>query len=195
MDPAFTQHNSVTQLINAWQSGDADAETRLFETLYRTLRSKALQALRNDHHANSLSATMLIHETYLSLNKSSRLTIHDRDHFLKLAGRVMRNLVVDHARRRRAIIHGGELQRIDWQEDWGRVGAVCTTGDADQILAVAAAIDQLAAHSPHLAELVELRFFIGFTEEEIAAIRSVAARTVRRQWAIAKAYLYESLHN
>ncbi len=195
MDPAITQLTSVTQLINAWQSGDADAETRLFETLYRTLRGKALQALRRDHHANSLSPTTLVHEAYLSLNKSKQLTVHDRDHFLKLAGRVMRNLVVDHARRRRALIHGGDLQRADWQEDWGRIGAVRTASDAEQILAVASAIDRLAAHSPHLAELVELRFFSGFTEDEIAAIRGVATRTVRRQWAIAKAHLYESLYN
>jgi RNA polymerase sigma factor (TIGR02999 family) len=102
--------------------------------------------------------------------------------------RIMKNLLVDRARERKALIRGGGMKHVDWESATMR-----TESDADRILAVAAAVEELAARSPELARLVELRFFCGFTEVETAEIQGSSPRTVRRQWAVARTRLMETL--
>lgn len=168
---------------------DRQTERELFEVLYKQLRSQAMQCLRMERRPHSLSPTMLVHEAYLSLSKSRRLTIHDRDHMIRLAGRVMKNFIIDRARAKKAMIRGGCLQRVELTDN-----LIGTERQADEVLAVAAALDQLAAVSPGLARIVDLRYFAGFTEEEVAELLGVATRTVRRQWAIARTRLFENIY-
>jgi len=131
---------------------------------------------------------LLVNEAYLAMAKSRKRLVSDRSHFVKLAGRMMRNFLIDRARMRKAAVHGGGMRRVDWNECLVR-----TEADADRILAVAAALEDLEKQSPALARLVEMRFFNGLTEEEIAALTGVATRTVRRQWRVARTRLHESL--
>jgi len=162
--------------------------TFTFEGIYGALRNQARQYLRREQIAWSMSPTVLVHEAWLSLARSSALQINDRVHYFSLVSRVMRNLLIDHARQKRALCRGGALQRLDLDES----PAVCYE-DCDAILAIAASRERLAAQSPSLATLVDLRFFSGFTEREVAQIMGISIRTVRRQWQVARLRLLKSL--
>lgn len=159
---------------------------REFEALYTGLRARALQFLSREFRANSMSPTVLLHEAYLVLARSRGMEIQDGRHMMSIAARVMRNLLVDRARARRALSNGGALRQVDLNE-----ALIRTDEDADVILAVAEAMRRLAQKSPSLARLVELRYFCGFTETETGAIVGLSERSVKRQWRIAKARLYE----
>jgi RNA polymerase sigma factor (TIGR02999 family) len=159
-----------------------------FEAAYIALRKQAQRYLRREQNAFSLSPTVLTHEAWMALAKSRNLKVVDGAHYAKLVGRIMKNLLIDHARRRRSISNGGAVRRVELHE------AVAAPGDdTDRILAVGAALDKLAADSPSLAELVELRYFAGFTEEEVAQIMGTCGRTVRRQWGVARLRLLDAL--
>jgi RNA polymerase sigma factor (TIGR02999 family) len=185
---AATDDAQITHLITGWRAGDRSAENRVFETLYCALRAQALHCLRRENNSHSLSPTLLVNEAYLVLSKSRRLNVNDRDHFIRIVSRVMKNLLIDRARERKSISRGGGMRQVDWEDTMVR-----TESDADRILAVAAAVEGLATRSPELARLVELRFFCGFTEDETAQIEGRSPRTVRRQWAVARTRLMESL--
>jgi len=165
-----------------------DGLNREFEALYIGLRSRALRFLNREIHAQSMSPTLLLHEAYLVLARSRGFEVRDARHMTRIAARVMRNLLIDRARARKAPINGGALQQVELNE-----ALISTHADADRILAVAEALERLAAISPTLARLVELRYFCGFTEKEVCAITGVSERSVKRQWAIAKTRLFELL--
>jgi RNA polymerase sigma factor (TIGR02999 family) len=179
--------SDVPALLHSWKAGDQTSETRLFESLYCSLRNKARQCLRAEQNAQSLSPTLLVHEAYLAMARSPGLSVQDRDHFIRLAGRLMRNFIVDRAR-----------ERMPLQEHRpGRADEnhplMSSQPDPEQMLILAAALDKLERQSPALARVVEMRYFIGFTEDEIAALTGVATRTVRRQWQIAKLRLFDTI--
>jgi RNA polymerase sigma factor (TIGR02999 family) len=178
----------ITHLIGDWRAGDRAAENRVFDSLYCSLRAQALHCLRRETAGHSLSPTLLVNEAYIVLSRVRRLDVNDRDHFIRIISRIMKNLLVDRARERKALIRGGGMKHVDWESATMR-----TESDADRILAVAAAVEELAARSPELARLVELRFFCGFTEVETAEIQGSSPRTVRRQWAVARTRLMETL--
>jgi RNA polymerase sigma-70 factor (ECF subfamily) len=178
----------ITHLITGWRAGDRAAENRVFDSLYCSLRAQALHCLRRESLGHSLSPTLLVNEAYIVLSRVRRLDVNDRGHFIRIVSRIMKNLLVDRARERKALIRGGGLRHVDWE---GAI--VATESDADRILAVAAALEDLSARSPELARLVELRFFCGFTEVETAEIEGSSPRTVRRQWAVARTRLMETL--
>lgn len=158
-----------------------------FESVYNALRTQARQYLRREQNATSMSPTVLVHEAWMALARSPR-QVADRDHYLRLVNHVMKNLLIDHARRHKAVLHGGAMQRIEWTED-----AAASRGNNEMVLAVAAAMDDLTVRAPRHAKLVELRYFSGFTERETAQILGISIRTVRRQWHIARLRLLESL--
>jgi RNA polymerase sigma factor (TIGR02999 family) len=160
-----------------------------FESLYAALRAQARHYLRREQNAYSLSPTMLVHEAWMALTRSQCRNAADREHYFHLVSRVMKNLLIDHARRKRAVIHGG-AHHIDWS-----AAPVAHQEDYDLVLAVGDAMVQLAAASPRLATLVEMRYFSGFSEAEVAQILGVSIRTVRRQWAIARLRLLELLQS
>jgi len=188
-EPAIPEDLQLTRLITRWSAGDRAAENRIFDTLYCSLRMQARLCLRRESGSASVGPTLLVNEAYLVLARSRRLTVHDRSHFVRRVARIMRNLLVDRARERKSITNGGGLVKVEWDD-----AVIPTENDADRILAVAAVLDQLAVRSPELARLVELRYLCGFTEEEAARILGIASRTVRRQWAVARIRLSESLY-
>jgi len=174
----------ITRLITDWQRGDKAAENALFEALYHKLHSLALQCLRSEPIGQSLGPTALVHEAYLRFHRSERIELTNRAHFLALAARVMRRVLVDRARARRSEKRGGDLVRVDEPDS-----LIKTESDADKILAVDVALDELTRQSPRQAQLVELRYFAGFSLEESAAVMDISERTARREWQVARTRL------
>jgi RNA polymerase sigma factor (TIGR02999 family) len=179
----------LTDLIHRAEKGDAEAADCLFAATYASLCRLARMRLVSGGRNTLLDTGALVHESYLRFASSGALNLEDRIHFLRWAGHVMRSVVVDFARRRTAGRRGG-----------GAVEVALTTGVADeragsaeQILAVHEALDELAAVAPRLAQVVELRYFGGLTEPEIAEALAVTDRTVRRDWQKAQLLLREAL--
>ena len=175
----------ITRLIVEWQRGSKDAENALYDALYKRLHSIALNYLRSERPNPSMGATALVHEAYLRFRRSERLEIADSSHFLKLSARVMRQILVDRARALGAAKRQGEVHAERDHLDM----LVSKDSDAEEIIAVDRALQSLARRSPRQAELVELRYFAEFSEEEAGAILGISARTVRREWQVAKTRL------
>jgi len=159
-----------------------------FAALYDQLREIAQSALRRNGAHLGLSPTTLLHEAYLDISRRQSLQFPDRAHFMAYASRAMRGLIIDYARERRAQKRGGGFD----------ITALPTVvpdmaADAAELQPLSAALDQLASIDPALAELVDLKFFCGFSFTEIAAMRSTSERTVRRDWSKARLYLHEVL--
>ncbi len=171
-------------LIAAWRRGDKGAENALFEALYTRLHARALQCLRGEPRGQSLSPTALVHEAYLRFRRSERLEIAGRDHFLRLVAKVRRQIVVDRARASHSEKRGGGLVRVEETGQLVRTGA-----DADEILAVDRALGKLKLQSPRQAQVVELRYFAGYSLEETAVLLGAAERTVKRDWDAARTRL------
>lgn len=159
-----------------------------FAALYDQLREIAQSALRRNGAHLGLSPTTLLHEAYLDISRRQSLQFPDRAHFMAYASRAMRGLIIDYARERRAQKRGGGFD----------ITALPTVvpdmaADAAELQSLSAALDELASIDPALAELVDLKFFCGFSFTEIAAMRSTSERTVRRDWSKARLYLHEVL--
>ena len=176
----------ITQLLSAARAGDGDAADQLFALVYRELHQIAHRQLGSG--GESLRTTDLVHETYLKMAQGHAATPRDRGHFFAVAARAMRQILVDHARRRQAQKRGAGV-RPDLLDD-ERMGA---DTQLDEILAVDAALGRLEALDPRLARLVELRFYAGLSVEETAATLAVSDRTVKRDWRKARAFLYREL--
>ncbi len=178
----------ISRLIEEWRAGSGAAEQRLFEALYRKLYSIAVVCLRGESPGQTLGATALVHEAYLRLRRSERLSINDRNHFLQLCARVMRRILVDRARARRA-----QRRDADTSPEGAVQEIICGDKEADQILDIDRALNLLARDSPRQSALVELRYFAGYSTEECAAILDISERTVKREWQIARTRLRDSL--
>jgi RNA polymerase sigma factor (TIGR02999 family) len=156
----------------------------VFPLVYDELRRIARQALSNEQTGHTLDTTSLVHEAYLRLVDSSRVPWEDRSRFLAVAATAMRHILVDHARRRHALKRGHAPIAIDLEKV-----PLSVEESADTLIALDDALTRLGALSPRLVQVVECRFFIGMTEEETAVALGVTARTVRRDWTKAKAWL------
>jgi RNA polymerase sigma factor (TIGR02999 family) len=176
--------SEITRLISDWQRGNRDAENALFEALYLRLHGIAVQCLRSETPGHSMGPTMLVHEAYLRFERSERLEVTDRGHFLALAARVMRRIVVDRARARRTEKRGGDQMHDDLEQAFAS-----TDSEVDEILAVDRALESLFRQSQRQAQLVELRFFAGFNEDEAADALGISTRTARREWQVARTRL------
>lgn len=184
-----TIRTEVTRLLIAWREGDQHAPGELFTVLYQELRALAHALLRRQRNQQSLATTGLVHEAYLKLADRSRLDLRDRGHFLALAARAMRQIVVDHARRRAAGKRRGAA--IAGVLDEEKVTAGVPTVD---ILALDQALSRLEGLEPRLSRIVEMRFFAGFSVEETAGALGLSERTVKRDWQKARAFLYAELY-
>jgi RNA polymerase sigma factor (TIGR02999 family) len=173
----------ITQLIQAWQRGDRDAENQLFQALYDRLHSIAQHCLRSESPGRTLNATGLVHEAYLRFQRAEPLNIYNRAHFLALAARVMRRILVDRARARNTGKRDSGAAVAE-TETW-----FMAAKEADEILAVDRAMETLAGQSERQARMVELRYFAGFSEEESAAALGISTRQVRRDWEVARVRL------
>jgi RNA polymerase sigma factor (TIGR02999 family) len=178
----------ITRLIAEWQGGDSSAEQALFNALYRTLHGIAQQILRTERPGQTIGATALVHEAYLRFRRTERLDVVNRAHFLALVARVMRRIIVDRARARRAEKRGTDPYAVDLTD-----ALAITNEDATQILAVDEALSRLSQQAPRQCKLVELRYFAGYSIEESAIILGVSPRTARREWQVARARLKVTL--
>lgn len=178
----------VTRLLLAWRQGDAAAPQRLFTLVYEELRRLARGRLRRRGPDDSLSATGLVNEVYLKLAGRERLELRDRGHFFALAGKAMRQILVDRSRRRAAARRGDPALRRPLED-----GALPAETRADELLALDEALGRLEGLDPRLSRLVEVRFFGGLTLEEAADALEISPRTAKRDWQKARAFLNREL--
>jgi RNA polymerase sigma factor (TIGR02999 family) len=177
----------VTQLLARAQRGDERAKARLFELVYEELRRIAHRELVR-RRGGTLSTTALVHEAFLKLERLGGWSPRDRGHLLALASRAMRQILVDARRQRVAGKRGGGAPHLALDER-----DLAAADSSVDVLAVHDALERLAEEEPELAELVEWRFFGGFSIEEIAAARGISTRTVKRDWRAARAFLFRLL--
>lgn len=181
---------SVTRLLVDAASGDVAAASSLLPHVYDELRRLARARLRRAGNAGpgTLEATALVHEAYLRLVDESDVGFRGRAHFFAAAALAMRHVLVDRARRRARLRHGGNLQRVDLTRD-----AVAAERDALDLVALDEALTRLQALSPRRAKVVELRYFAGLGNDETAEVLGVSDATVERDWRFAKAWLQREL--
>jgi RNA polymerase sigma factor (TIGR02999 family) len=179
----------VTDLLHRAQAGDAAAADALFTATYGELRRLARARLRGGGRSALLDTTSLVHESYLRFVGAGSLRLENRVHFMRYAARVMRSVIVDYARRRDARRRGGGAAHVDLTLQ--NLGSVAV--GARQILRVHEALEELAKLDARMAQVVELRYFAGMSEPEIAEALEVSVRTVRRDWEKARLWLAESL--
>ncbi len=180
--------HEVTELLLSWRQGDASALDRLIPVVYDELRRVARRRLRGEPSGYALQSTALVHEVYLRLVDLDRMTLNNRTHFFALAARLMRQILVDHARRQHAEKRGGRVTILNVDD----VSPVARPSSVD-VLALNEALDALASIDGQQCRVVELRFFAGLNIDEAAEALGVSAATVEREWALAKAWLYRKL--
>jgi RNA polymerase sigma factor (TIGR02999 family) len=177
----------IAAMVERAEAGDADVKDALFASLYGELHRLAERHLRRGGRELTLGTTTLLHEAYLNL--SSSVVFPDRLRFLKYASRAMRGLIIDYMRTRRAQKRGGQITFVTIPEE------VAGPTSALSLEKLSDALDDLARLDAALAELVDLKFFCGFSFTEIAAMRGASERTVRRDWSKARVLLHDALQN
>jgi RNA polymerase sigma factor (TIGR02999 family) len=182
--------NDVTRILSAIEQGDPKAPEQLLPLVYDELRKLAAQWLARESPGQTLQATALVHEAYLRLigSEAEAPSWTGRGHFFSVAAEAMRRILIENARRKRAMKHGGDLQRVD-------LDGVDVPQDApsEDILAVDEALSRLAAEDPTKAELVKLRYFGGLSVEDAGRVLGISRATADRYWAFARVWLYSEL--
>jgi len=178
----------VTALLIAFRDGDENAFQQLVPLLYDELRRVARAQLARHRPGLTLDATGLVHELYMKMADQNRLGATDRNHFLAIAARAMRQVIVDRARRRTAAKRGGDAEEIPLDD-----APEIPIREAREMVGLDEALSRLANKSPRLAQVVECRFFAGYSEEETAQTLGISVRSVQRDWMRARAWLKEDL--
>ena len=178
----------VTALLLSWRQGDPAALDRLVPLVYDELRRVARRNLRREQPGHALQATALVHEVYLRLVDVNQLTLKNRTHFFAVAAKLMRQVLVDHARRQHANKRGGGITMMSLDG----VSPAAQPASVD-LLALDQALTALASVDARQSQVVELRFFAGLNIDEAAEALGVSPATVEREWALAKAWLYRQL--
>jgi len=184
----LTQVSEVTQILDRVQQGDPKAPGELLPLVYDELRKLAAAKMAHEAPGQTLQATALVHEAWLRLVGGSEPHWNSRGHFFGAAAEAMRRILVERARKKARVRHGGGLEKVDWQHV-----TIATEDSDDTVLAIHEALEKLAAESPQKAEIVKLRYFTGLEHEEIAQALGVSEPTVRRHWAYARSWLYAEL--
>jgi len=178
----------ITGLLKAWGCGDQAALAQLAERVYPELRLMARRYMKNERQGNTLQTTALVHEVYLRLVDVTRIKWQERAQFFAMTAQMMRRILVDSARARRAHKRGGSAPKVNLDD------TACLSNERDRsIMALDDALTAFSQVAPRQAKVVELRYFGGLTEEEIVAALKISARTVRRDWDFAKAWLLREL--
>lgn len=178
----------ITQYLSAARQGDRAALDQVFARVYGEVRRIAAAQVRRAGGENTLSATSVVHETYLKLTGGAQVDWADRGHFFSVAARAMRQVLVDHARSHLALKRGGG--RPLFLDD----ASIAIDASAAGIVEMDSALDRLSALDTRLGEVVELRYYGGLTVEETAEVLGVTDRTIKRDWQTARAFLYRELH-
>ncbi len=187
---AIPSRKDVTDLLIDWSKGDQEALNKLMPLVYDELHRLASRYLRHERPGHTLQTTALVHEAYLKLVDERNANWQNRVHFFAAAAQVMRHVLVDYARSRRASKRGGDYCRLSLDE--ARISS--EEKDAD-LLALNDALNSLAAIDPQQSRIVELRVFGGLTVEETAEALGISPRTVKREWSMAKAWLHKQIRN
>jgi RNA polymerase sigma factor (TIGR02999 family) len=177
----------VTLLLKAMKNGDKSAVEKLLPLVYKELHQLARAYMRRERPDHTLQPTALINEAYLRLVRDN-VDWQSRQHFIGVAANVMRRLLVDYARARNAEMRAGGLQRVELEE-----GLMISSERSDEVLALHDALTNLEAVDPHQAKVVELRYFGGFSVDEIGDILEMSPRSVKRRWALARIWLLKEM--
>jgi RNA polymerase sigma factor (TIGR02999 family) len=178
----------VTRILNAIEQGDPRATEELLPLIYEELRLLAAQKMAQEPPGQTLEGTALVHEAYLRLVEIKAQNWDSRGHFFAAAAEAMRRILVDKARHKQGIRHGGKHKKIDLSDVF-----LAIEDPKDDILAVNEALDKLANEDSKLAEVIKLRYFGGLTLDQIAAIMGIGRRTADRYWALGRAWLYQEI--
>ena len=190
MGPALDPgEGEITILLGQWRDGEATAFDRLMPLVYPHLRQVAAAYVRRERNPDVLQATSLVNELYLRLLKQKQAVGEDRSHFYAFAAKVMRLILIDHARGNQAQVRGGGMQRVPLSDDlaWIDLGS-------PELLDLNRALDDLAVIDPYKVKLVEIRYFLGCTSDETAALVGVSKATVDRDLKFIKSWLYRRIH-
>jgi RNA polymerase sigma factor (TIGR02999 family) len=179
----------ITLLLAKWKNGDLSAFEQLMPLVYSHLREIAAAYIRRERHPDVLQATALVHELYLRLLNQKKAAWDDRGHFYAFAAKVMRMILIDHARESQAQMRAGGLDRVPLSDDltWVNIGS-------PELLDLNHALDELGALDAYKVQLVELRCFLGCTAEETASLLQVSKSTVDRDLKFTKSWLYRRIH-
>jgi RNA polymerase sigma factor (TIGR02999 family) len=180
--------SEVTQILQSIEQGDPKAADELLPLVYGELRKLAGAKMAGEAPNQTLQPTALVHEAWLRLAGNGKTRFANRSHFFAAAAEAMRRILIDKARHKRAVRHGGDQQRVDLEDL-----EVAALGDDDEILAVHDAIDKLAARNKVEAEVVKLRYFVGMTIDETAQVLGISVRTADSYWAHARAWLFREI--
>jgi RNA polymerase sigma factor (TIGR02999 family) len=181
--------SEVTRLLEAAEHGDPRAAHDLLPLVYDELRKLAAARMAHEMPHQTLQPTALVHEAWLRLVGNESPKFANRAHFFAAAAEAMRRILIDRARRKRAVRHGGDRRRTEFHEN----ELAADSADEDKMLAVHEALDELAAQNPREAELVKLRYFVGMTLDEAADALGVSGRTADNYWAHARAWLFRQI--
>jgi RNA polymerase sigma factor (TIGR02999 family) len=179
----------VTLLLAAARGGKSDAVDQLFSLLYQELRSVARRQLRRQDHRRALDTTLIVHESYLKLRDRGALKPEDRPQFLAYAASAMRSVIIDLARARLAEKRGGDAVVVALRTNVAESAAATD----EELIHIHEALEELAAIEPRLAKIVEMRYFVGMSEQEVAEALGIAKRTAQRDWEKARMFLYAAL--
>jgi RNA polymerase sigma-70 factor, ECF subfamily len=178
----------ITSLLFQVKQGDRSAESRLAGLVYSDLRRVAHKLMSHERPDHTLNPTALVNEAYMRLLGQYDRDWNNRAHFFCVAAQMMRRILVDHARSRNAAKRGSNLLQVDFDD-----ARLLAEDRSEEILALDQVLDRLSSQDPRQAKIVELRFFAGLTEEEIAEFLGISSRTVKREWSFAKAWLKREL--
>lgn len=179
---------NVTQLLVAWSQGEASALDELLPLVNAELHRLAHHFMRRENPGHLLQTSALVNEAYLKLIDQRQVEWQNRSHFYGIAAQLMRRVLLDHARRRQLARHGGGFQQVPLDE-----AVVRTEQRAAELILLDDALTWLAARDPRKSQIVELRFFVGLNNEEVAEVTGLSLRTVEREWHKAKIWLYQAM--
>ncbi len=181
----------LTGLLIEWRQGDEAALDKLTPLVYDEIRRIAHRYLQRERAGHTLQTTALVNEAYIRLAGSQNVAWQNRSHFFAVTAQVMRHILIDHARRRNYVKHGGEVRQVAFDEAVaGPDATLMSQPRAAELLALDEALDELAKLDPRKSRVVELRYFGGLSLDETAEVLEVSQMTVRRDWRAAKAWLY-----
>jgi len=187
---AYMVDGNITQILKRYSQGEQDALETLLPAIYSELRRLAQSYMRKEAAGHTLQPTALVHEAYFRLIDQKEVQWQNRAHFFGIAAQLMRRILIDHARARKAEKRGGSHTEVSFDENFH--GADSPEAPAD-LLAIDAALEKLTVLNQRQAKVVELRYFGGLSVEEIAVALDTSPATVKRDWVVAKAWLYREL--
>jgi len=188
LDPDPLPSHELTELLRGWNGGDQKALERIVELAYPELRKMARRSLRRERPEHTIQATALVHEAYLRLVDVRQMRWQDRAHFFAITAKVMRRILIDHARAQGCSKRGGEMRRMSLDD------ALMISPESDpEIVRLDEALEDLAKFDSRKAQVVEMRYFGGLTSDEIASVLGISTQSVNRDWSLAKAWLVREM--